>query len=54
MKSLVLHFEDEEFQLMKEAKDMMGETWEDLIPVAIAEYFFDQRLAPKGYVINVH
>jgi len=53
MKSLVLHFEDAEFQIMKDAKDSMGETWHDLIPVAIAEYYFEHVLTKIGDLKNV-
>jgi hypothetical protein len=40
MKSLVLHFEDDVFEMMKTAKDKLNGSWDDVVEIAIAELYY--------------
>jgi len=44
MKSLVLHFDDEVFELMKAAKEAMDASWNDVVECGIAELYYQRCL----------
>lgn len=48
MKSLLLHFEDDTFEMMKRAKDEMDASWDTVVECAIAELYYQRVLKGKG------